>query len=164
MIGKLSNQMYMYLQSVQAYIGAPITAVFITGILWRGATGIGAIATLVVGMGLGLCRFIIDILKSSFGWEPESFGPLQVLIGHSQNSFMTSFLNYCLVIFALCLFVMVIVSHFTRSTLKASSQTENLTFSLGTMSKGLCAKTVVIQVILTLIVLGITTGIILYFA
>lgn len=164
MIGQLSDQMYLYMQSVQAYIGAPITAVFLIGILWRGATGAGAIATLIFGIGMGACRFIMDILMKSFNLTAESFGPLRVLLGYGENAFMASFLNYCVVVFVLCIIVMVTVSYMTRPKVKEPVQTENLTFSLSTMSKGLDRRTVTVQVILSLIVMGITIGLIAYFA
>lgn len=164
MISRLTNQMYMYMQSVQAYIGAPISAVFLMGILWRGATGAGAIATLAVGIGLGSCRFIMDILRNSSELAPESFGPLQIMIGYGENAFMASFLNFSVVVFIICIVVMITVSSMTRSTVKTSTQIENLTFSFSTMSKGMDRRTVILQVILSLLVLGITVGLIAYFA
>ena len=164
MISRLSNQMYMYMQSVQAYIGAPVSAVFIMGILWRGATGAGAIATLAVGIGLGSCRFIMDILRNSSEMTPESFGPLQVLIGYGENAFMASFLNFSVVVFVICVIVMFAVSFLTRSKVTASSQIENLTFSLSTMLKGVDRRTTVFQIILTLLVLTVAIGLIVYFA
>ena len=41
MIRYLSGEVYQYMQSVQAYIGAPITATFLLGILWKGGTARG---------------------------------------------------------------------------------------------------------------------------
>src|SRR6202034_506830 len=49
LIKYLNSQIYQYLQSVQAYIGAPITAVFLIGVLWKRATGRAAITTLITG-------------------------------------------------------------------------------------------------------------------
>ena len=40
----LSAQLYIYLQSVQAYISPPIAVCFIFGILWTRVNGQGAIA------------------------------------------------------------------------------------------------------------------------
>src|SRR5262249_23712811 len=45
----LSAQLYIYLQSVQAYISPPITACFVFGILWPRLNGQGAISSLLVG-------------------------------------------------------------------------------------------------------------------
>src|SRR5581483_7166221 len=42
----ISSQLYIYLQSVQAYISTPITACFILGILWTRLNSSGAISSL----------------------------------------------------------------------------------------------------------------------
>ena len=49
MIRYLSGEVYQYMQSVQAYIAAPITATFLLGILWKGGTSRAALTTLFVG-------------------------------------------------------------------------------------------------------------------
>ncbi len=52
----ISSQLYIYLQSVQAYISPPISACFILGILWPRLNGSGAISSLLVGFVLNLPR------------------------------------------------------------------------------------------------------------
>ena len=47
----LSAEVYIYLQSVQAYISPPIAAVFLFGVFWPRANRHGAIAALAVGRG-----------------------------------------------------------------------------------------------------------------
>lgn len=65
LITMLSSQLFVYLQSVQAYISPPIAAVFILGIFWPRANSQGAIATLGTGAVLGAMRFILEILVKS---------------------------------------------------------------------------------------------------
>lgn len=65
LIRGLNNEVYQYLQSVQPYVGASITAVFLTGILWRGATARAAFTKLIVGGLLGAGRFLLDILHNA---------------------------------------------------------------------------------------------------
>ncbi|HXG01463.1 MAG TPA: sodium:solute symporter, partial [Bacteroidota bacterium] len=61
-IGLLSDErMYVYLQSVQAYISPPIAACFLFGIFWNRVNGKGAISSLLTGLVLGAFRFIIEI-------------------------------------------------------------------------------------------------------
>ena len=68
-IGKMSNQLYVYLQSVQAYISPPIAVVFLLGLLWRRMNGAGALSALVAGFALGAARFVAEIgLKVGWGW------------------------------------------------------------------------------------------------
>lgn len=124
MIRFLSDQIFMYLQSIQSYIGAPVTAVFFTGIVWKRATGRAAIITLITGGVLGLIRFITDIL-SKMGYS--DFGPFNILTGYA-------FLNYCVVMFLFCVALMVVISLLTDRPGK--EKTENLTFSKDTMSTG----------------------------
>ena len=45
----ISSQLYIYLQSVQAYISPPIAACFVLGILWPRLNGQGAISSLLTG-------------------------------------------------------------------------------------------------------------------
>jgi len=65
LITMLSGQLFVYLQSVQAYISPPIAAVFILGIFWSRANAQGAISALGVGAVLGALRFILEILVKS---------------------------------------------------------------------------------------------------
>jgi SSS family solute:Na+ symporter len=61
----LSAEVYIYLQSVQAYISPPIAAVFLLGVFWTGANRYGAIAALVAGAVLGTLRFVFELSKAS---------------------------------------------------------------------------------------------------
>ena len=65
LITMLSSQLFVYLQSVQAYISPPIAAVFILGIFWKRANATGAITTLGVGAVLGASRFMLEIMVKS---------------------------------------------------------------------------------------------------
>ena len=60
----VSPQIYNYLQSVQAYIAPPITAVFFLGLLWKRINGHGAIVSLVVGFVLGMGRLVLELNKA----------------------------------------------------------------------------------------------------
>lgn len=109
MIRYLSGEVYQYLQSVQAYIGAPITATFLLGILWRGGTSRAAITTLVVGGLAGAGRFLLDILYKAYGMD---LGPLNDLV-------QVSFLNYSVGVFVGCLALFWIVSKLDQKPVAA---------------------------------------------
>jgi SSS family solute:Na+ symporter len=100
----LNREIYQYLQSVQAYVGAPITAVFLTGILWRGATATAAFTTLVAGGLIGATRFLLDILRNGLGWD---LGPLNGVVAFS-------FLNFSVIVFIGCVLMMVLISRWSR--------------------------------------------------
>jgi SSS family solute:Na+ symporter len=119
LIQGLNNEVYQYLQSVQAYVGAPITAVFLTGILWRGATSTAAITTLVVGGLLGAGRFLLDILHNALKMD---LGALNALVEFS-------FLNYSIVVFAICVLLMLGISRVTIP--KVETEISDLTIQPG---------------------------------
>lgn len=69
--------LYQYLQSVQAYIAPPITAVFVLGILWKRINAKGAIATLLFGLLMATVRIIAELLYVKDGiLIPGASGPL----------------------------------------------------------------------------------------
>lgn len=152
MIRFLSDQVFQYLQSVQAYVGAPITAVFLTGIIWKRATGTAAVWTLSIGMILGGIRFLTDILAKM---GVENFGPFAILTGYA-------FLNYCVIMFIFCVFLMILISYGTKSP--GASKTDNLTFSPETMSIGVNRIWIWIHIAMTILVGFAALSVWIYFA
>jgi SSS family solute:Na+ symporter len=104
-IRNLNNEVYQYLQSVQAYVGAPITATFLVGILWRGATAPAALATLITGGVIGASRFLMDILHNAMKID---LGPLNAVVEYS-------FLNFSVWVFSFCVLLMIGISHLTAA-------------------------------------------------
>ena len=101
----LSSEVYIYLQSVQAYISPPIAAVFLVGILWPRANRYGATAALFIGAVLGALRFIFELNRSS---------PL-VTGSPLLTTFVTiNFLHFAILIFVISLFVLIAVSLVTQ--------------------------------------------------
>src|SRR5438876_5544805 len=68
----LSAELYIYLQSVQAYISPPIAACFVFGILWPRLNGQGAISSLLVGFVLGASRFVMELADRASGGHFDS--------------------------------------------------------------------------------------------
>ena len=99
-IDKLSSQLWIYLQSVQAYISPPIAVCFIFGILWPRLNGQGAISSLLVGFVLGAVRFIFEVLDKSRHYQS---GALRQLVD-------MNFLHYAVLMFVVCTFVLIAVS------------------------------------------------------
>lgn len=100
LIGMMSNQIYLYLQSVQAYISPPIAAVFLAGLLWRRANGQGAFAALMTGCVLGALRFGSEV-GVKLGW-------VQTGALHGYATF--NFLHFAVVLFVISLLVLIGVS------------------------------------------------------
>ena len=57
----ISPQLYIYLQSVQAYIAPPIAACFLLGVLMPRLNGTGAMSALIVGFVLGALRLGLEL-------------------------------------------------------------------------------------------------------
>ena len=57
----ISPQLYIYLQSVQAYIAPPIAACFLLGVLMPRLNGAGALSALLVGFVLGALRLGLEL-------------------------------------------------------------------------------------------------------
>ncbi|MCR4439595.1 MAG: sodium:solute symporter [candidate division KSB1 bacterium] len=61
----ISLQIFAFLQSVQAYVGPPIAAVFVVGILWPGVNAKGAICSLCGGAVAGALRLVLELLHKA---------------------------------------------------------------------------------------------------
>ncbi len=102
MMGRISSQLWIYLQSVQAYVSPPIAVVFLFGVFWKRINGEGAIVSLVVGFLLGATRFILEIyyagvaLDGFLGWFVRM-----------------NFLHFAILIFVVCVVILIVVSLLT---------------------------------------------------
>jgi SSS family solute:Na+ symporter len=101
----LSSEVYIYLQSVQAYISPPIAAVFLFGVFWTGANRQGAIASLVIGALIGAARFVFELNRGS-SWVSAS--PLL------SGMVSINFLHFAVLIFGISAAVLVVVSLATQ--------------------------------------------------
>ena len=63
----LSDQIFLYIQSISNYLAPPVVAVYFGGVLWKGATAEGAAAAFVVGYVLGAGRMMGEIMHKSNG-------------------------------------------------------------------------------------------------
>jgi SSS family solute:Na+ symporter len=93
----ISGQLYQYLQSVQAYIAPPITAVFLVGLFSSRINARGAMAALYTGFVLGLGRLVLELNKSRLDGVMFTFANI-------------NFLHFAALLFVLCTLVLVVVS------------------------------------------------------
>ncbi|HUP25178.1 MAG TPA: sodium:solute symporter [Thermoanaerobaculia bacterium] len=113
----ISDQLFIYLQSVQAYISPPIAAVFLLGVFWTRVNGTGAYAALLTGFGLGSVRFVLEVRN---GMQPLEMAWARALVD-------INFLHYAVIMFLLCTGVLVAVSLSTPAPPRA--QLAGLTFA-----------------------------------
>lgn len=62
-MANISGVLYEYLQSVQAYIAPPITAVFLLGIFYRRINSKGAMVTLMAGLAVAFIRLVLELSR-----------------------------------------------------------------------------------------------------
>ncbi|MFO7901555.1 MAG: sodium:solute symporter [Pirellulaceae bacterium] len=101
-ISMISDALYHYLQSVQAYIAPPIFAVFFLGVFSRRINAAGCMAGLVSGFVLGMARLAAEVSKRFI----------------TEGTFLYAFANlnflyFCLALLGVVLVVIVGVSYAT---------------------------------------------------
>ena len=99
----ISSQLYIYLQSVQAYISPPIASCFVLGILWTRLNAQGAITSLLGGFVLGAVRFIFELMDRAHGGHYFENPAARWLVD-------INFLHYAIFMFVICSLLLVIVS------------------------------------------------------
>jgi SSS family solute:Na+ symporter len=114
----ISSQLYIYLQSVQAYIAPPIAACFLLGLFFRRLNGAGAITSLVTGFVLGALRLGLELANGTaktglpdgiWAWIAE-----------------INFLHFAVLLFAISTTVLVTVSLLTPAP--APAQIAGITY------------------------------------
>lgn len=112
--------LYVYIQSVQAYISPPIAAVFLFGLLWPRANAAGALASLLVGLALGVGRLVLEVVNGP-GGDGLAAGSLVETLAEAN------FLHVAVGLFLACTAVLVVVSLATAPP--PAAQIAGLTFA-----------------------------------
>ena len=96
-VGKLGN-LWIYLQSVQAYLMMPFAGIFFAGVLWKRTTNNGVIACLVTAC--VVCPLLMANRRFHF-------------LPFMDHSLLQPWLHAAFVAFIVCMFVLVTVSLIT---------------------------------------------------
>ncbi len=115
----ISDALYVYLQSVQAYISPPIAAVFLVGVFWKRVNANGAMVSLIAGFLLGMGRLVLELKKTAI---KESFGE-----GWLYQYADMNFMHVAIFLTVICSAVLVLVSLFTG--LQPQGKLAGLTFA-----------------------------------
>ena len=95
----ISPQIYIYLQSVQAYIAPPIAACFLLGVLYPRLNGAGAVTSLVTGLVFGVLRLGLELGKAHL-----ASGTVWAWLAN------VNFLHFAALLFVLCSAILIAVS------------------------------------------------------
>ena len=113
-MGNISDQIFVYLQSVQGYIAPPIAAVFLLGIAWKRVNAKGSISALITGFILGMSRLILEQNKSNLDGMLFTYADI-------------NFLHFAAYLFVVCCTVLVVVSLLTEAP--SDTRLKDLTFA-----------------------------------
>ena len=147
-MANISGVLYEYLQSVQAYIAPPITAVFLMGIFHKRVNATGAFATLVMGIVIAFFRITLELIKGNF--DPNSF---LYKLGDMN------FLSFGAWFFLFCILFIIVVS--LLSPAPSREKVVNLTFGTITAEEKLKNKNsynwvdISISILIIIIVIGV---------
>ncbi len=133
-----SNQLFLYLQSVQAYISPPIAAVFLFGIFFKRLNGKGAFAALITGLILGMTRFTAEMMKDQ-------------LTGFMRSMAEINFLHFAIILFAICTVVLIVVS--LMSEKPNPEKLKEITYHAGRPSEDTSKSTYGLSILLVGIIL-----------
>jgi SSS family solute:Na+ symporter len=142
----VSDQLFVYLQSVQGYIAPPITAVFLLGIFFKRLNHQGAMAALITGLILGGTRFILELNKDN-------------LSGFALEFASINFLHIAIFLFVVCCAVLAVVSLATPAPLP--EKTEGITYQKRVSSESGDTK---LDYLLTAILIAVIAGLWIYFS
>lgn len=101
-INQISDQLFTYIQSVQAYISPPIAAVFLFGLFFKRLNSVGAMASLLTGFVLGIGRLIGEVNKESLKGGLYYFCDI-------------NYLHFAIFLFVICTAILIIVSLLTEA-------------------------------------------------
>ena len=146
--------LYKYLQDAQGYLAPPITAVFLLGLFYRRTTNAGAIAGLSIGFVLGLGKLAL----SSFYSTPKGGIPKSGWLTHVAD-FHPLYSSGAL--FGLVVTIVLLVSRITPAP--DPEKIRGLTYD-SIDHQEIRDSWSWIDVVTTLIVLGLTFGIYAYFS
>lgn len=121
---QVSSALYEYLQSVQAYLAPPMTAVFFVGVFWSRVNAKGAVVTLAAGFVLGLAKLGAQVYGSSL--SPEYLESASLLARTVAAYGGINFLLFCVYLFLFCCVTLTGISLLTAPP--SAKQIENLTF------------------------------------
>jgi SSS family solute:Na+ symporter len=153
LMGRISNGLYDYLQSVQSYLAPPIAAVFLLGVFFKRLNAKGAYTAMVTGFVIGLAKLTFQMFKDQLPTNSifYQFGSI-------------NFLYFAIYLFLFSIAVMVIVSLATPKP--SEEQIQGLTFATTVAADKAASRASWNKwdVVHTIIVLLVIVSILLYFS
>jgi solute:Na+ symporter, SSS family len=151
LMGRISNTLYQYLQSVQSYLAPPIAAVFLLGVFFKRINGTGALTAMVVGFIIGMMKLAAELFQNDLTGVLHQFATI-------------NFLYFCIYLFLFSIALMVAVSLLTPKP--DDEHIKGLTFATTVAADKAASRASWNKkdVILSLIILVIVVAVFIYFS
>ena len=149
--------MYQYLQNVQSYIAPPVTAVFLLGIIWKRVNAQAAISTLIAGLVLLVLR-----LSSEIYYQAD------ISAGAVHDNMMYGFATINFAHMAIFMFLFSVALCISVSLATSPPDYKRISgLSFGTLTKEHKLENKgsydTIDVVLSVVLVAIVVGILMYF-
>lgn len=151
LMGRISDTLYQYLQSVQSYLAPPIAAVFLLGVFFKRINATGAYTSMIVGFIIGILKLTLEMVKNDLSGVLYRFATI-------------NFLYFCILLFLFSIALMIIVSLLTPKP--GEDHIKGLTFAT-TVAEDKAASRASWNkwdVILSLIVIAFIVSVFTYFS
>ena len=151
LMGRISNTLYQYLQSVQSYLAPPIAAVFLLGVFFKRINGKGALTAMVAGFIIGMIKLTTELFQNDLTGVFHQFATI-------------NFLYFCIYLFLFSIVIMIVVSLLTPKP--DDEHIKGLTFAT-TVAEDRAASRAswnTRDVILSLIIVAIVVAVFIYFS
>ncbi|XP_047494953.1 sodium/glucose cotransporter 5-like isoform X3 [Penaeus chinensis] len=110
--GSANSQLFVYIQSISSFLSPPICAVYLLAIFWPRTTEPGAFWGLMIGLLIGLIRFIMEyafVVPPCGSLEPDPRPEwIKIVVGNVH------YLHFGCILFVIVLAVTVVVSYLTE--------------------------------------------------
>ncbi len=153
LMGRVSDGLYNYLQSVQSYMAPPISAVFLLGVFFKRLNAQGAYSSMVIGFVVGMSKLALQLMQD------------QLTPGSWIHQFATmNFLYFCIYLFIFSIVIFVAVSMLTPAP--TEEKVKGLTFSTTVAEDKASSRASwnATDVVLSLIVIAVIICIMAYFS
>jgi SSS family solute:Na+ symporter len=153
LMGRVSDGLYNYLQSVQSYMAPPISAVFLLGVFFKRLNAQGAYSSMVIGFVVGMSKLALQLMQD------------QLTPGSWIHQFATmNFLYFCIYLFIFSIVIFVVVSMMTPAP--AEEKVRGLTFSTTVAEDKASSRASwgATEVVLSLIIIAVIICIMIYFS
>jgi SSS family solute:Na+ symporter len=155
LVRAFDSHIYIYLQSIQAYLGPPIAAVFVFGLCIKMVNSKGALWGLIIGELVGLFRIITDLLPQEYLLENS-------LLYYFNN---INFLHFAIISFVISSAAVIAISYYTSEEKELSEPKMgtielpgiwNLDFNFGSIKTISATKAnFVLSAFIVLVILGL---------